>query len=67
MGTAIIVEMNPVMAAPSFEYGNFLIMDTEVILADGEVFRTGIWCAGGKPGGPMGPVRNVIFLSLIHI
>ena len=55
------LERNPVMAAPSFEYGNFLIMDTEIVLADGEVFRTGIWCAGGKPGGPMGPVRNVLF------
>jgi len=56
-----LLERDPVMAAPSFEYGNFLIMDTELVLPDGEVFKTGIWCAGGKPGGPMGPVRNVIF------
>jgi len=56
-----LLEREPVMAAPSFEYGNFLIMDTELVLPDGEVFKTGIWCAGGKPGGPMGPVRNVIF------
>lgn len=55
------LERDPVMAAPSFEYGNFLIMDTELVLPDGEVFRTGIWCAGGKAGGPMGPVRNVLF------
>ena len=55
------LERDPVMAAPSFEYGNFLIMDTELVLPDGEVFKTGIWSAGGKPGGPMGPVRNVIF------
>lgn len=56
-----LLERDPVMAAPSFEYGNFLIMDTELVLPDGELFKTGIWCAGGKPGGPMGPVRNVIF------
>jgi FAD/FMN-containing dehydrogenase len=56
-----LLERDPVMAAPSFEYGNFLIMDTELVLPDGELFRTGIWCTGGKPGGPMGPVRNVIF------
>ncbi len=56
-----LLERDPVMAAPSFEYGNFLIMDTELVLPEGETFKTGIWCAGGKPGGPMGPVRNVIF------
>ena len=56
-----LLERDPVMAAPSFEYGNFLIMDTELVLPNGELFKTGIWCAGGKPGGPMGPVRNVIF------
>lgn len=56
-----LLERDPVMAAPSFEYGNFLIMDTELVLPDGELFRTGIWCAGGKPGGPMGPVRNLLF------
>lgn len=56
-----LLERDPVMAAPSFEYGNFLIMDTELVLPDGEIFKTGIWCAGGRPGGPMGPVRNVIF------
>lgn len=56
-----LLERDPVMAAPSFEYGNFLIMDTELVLPNGEVFKTGIWCAGGKAGGPMGPVRNVLF------
>ena len=55
------LERDPAVAAPSFEYGNFLIMDTELVLPDGEVFKTGIWCAGGKPGGPLGPVRNVMF------
>ncbi len=55
------LERDPVMAAPSFEYGNFLIMDTELVLPTGEVFKTGIWCCGGGAGGPMGPVRNVLF------
>jgi len=55
------LERDPAMAAPSFEYGNFLIMDTELVLPTGEVFKTGIWTAGGKAGGPMGPVRNVLF------
>lgn len=55
------LERDPAMAAPSFESGNFLIMDTEIVLPDGELFKTGTWCAGGAPGGPLGPVRNVIF------
>lgn len=55
------LERDPVLAAPSFEYGNFLIMDTEMVLPDGEVFRTGLWSSGGNPGGPMGPIRNVLF------
>ncbi len=55
------LERDPVLTSPSFEHGNFLIMDTEIILPDGELFRTGMWTAGGKPGGPMGPVRNLIF------
>ncbi len=55
------LERDTVMAAPSFEYGNALIMDTELVLPDGEVFKTGIWSTGGKAGGPMGPVRSVLF------
>jgi len=55
------LERDPVLAAPSIEYGNFLIMDTELILPDGEVFRTGLWSSGGKTGGFMGPVRNLLF------
>jgi hypothetical protein len=55
------LERDPVLAAPSFEYGNFLIMDTEIVLPDGEIFRTGLWSSGGNPGGPMGPVRNILF------
>jgi FAD/FMN-containing dehydrogenase len=55
------LERDPVMAAPSFEYGNFLILDTELVLPDGEIFRTGLWASGGKAGGTLGPVRNHIF------
>ncbi len=55
------LERDPVLAAPSFEYGNFLIMDMEIILPTGEIFRTGQWSSGGAPGGPMGPVRNSLF------
>jgi hypothetical protein len=55
------LERDPVLAASSFEYGNFLIMDMEIILPTGEMFRTGQWSSGGEPGGPMGPVRNSLF------
>ena len=55
------LERDPVMAAPSFEYGNYLIMDTEIVLPTGELFKTGIWSTSDKPGGPMGPVRTILF------
>ena len=55
------LERDPALAAASFEYGNFLMMDTEMVLPDGEIFRTGQWSSGGEPGGPMGPVRNSLF------
>ena len=55
------LERDPVMAAPSFEYGNALIMDTELVLPTGELFKTGIWSTSDKPGGPMGPVRTILF------
>ncbi|MBW1823708.1 MAG: FAD-binding oxidoreductase [Deltaproteobacteria bacterium] len=55
------LERDPVLAAPSLEHGNFLIMDTELILPDGEIFRTGLWSSGGTPGGFMGPVRNLLY------
>jgi hypothetical protein len=55
------LERDPVMAAASVAYGNFLILDTEVVLPDGELFRTGLWACGGSPGGTLGPVRNQIF------
>jgi hypothetical protein len=55
------LERDPVMAAPSFEHGNFLIMDTELVLPNGAIFKTGNWTSGGDPGAPAGPIRNSLF------
>ena len=55
------LERDPVMAAASFEHGNSLIMDTEIILPTGELLRTGVWSTSDKPGGPMGPVRHILY------
>jgi FAD/FMN-containing dehydrogenase len=55
------LERDPALSAASFELGNFLIMDMEMVLPEGEMFRTGQWASGGDPGGPMGPVRNSLF------
>jgi len=55
------LERDPVITAPSFERGNALIMDTEVILPNGELFRTGNWASGGSPGSPNGPIRNCLY------
>jgi len=55
------LERDPVLSAASFEFGNYLIMDTEIVLPDGEVMKTGLWSVGGDAGGAMGPVRNVIY------
>jgi len=55
------LERDPVLAAANFETGNTLMMDTEVVLASGEIFRTGNWASGGDPGSPAGPIRNRIY------
>jgi len=55
-----LLERDPSMASASFEFGNELIMDTELVLPTGELFRTGLWSSGVKPGSPMGPVRAMI-------
>lgn len=55
------LERDPVLAAPSFEHGNSLIMDTELVLPNGDLFRTGNWSTGGRPGAPNGPIRNTLF------
>jgi len=54
------LERDPALAAASFEYGNELIMDTEIVLPSGDLFRTGLWSSGVKPGSPMGPVRAML-------
>jgi glycolate oxidase len=54
------LERDPAIASASFEYGNELIMDTELVLPTGELFRTGLWSSGVNPGSPMGPVRAMI-------
>lgn len=55
------LERDPVMAAASFEYGNCLLMDMEIVLPTGELFRTGCWNLGGRPGGYFGPGVNMPF------
>ncbi|MEI6126183.1 MAG: FAD-binding oxidoreductase [Pseudomonadota bacterium] len=54
------LERDPALAAASFEYGNELIMDTELVLPTGELFRTGLWASGNTPGSPMGPIRAMV-------
>jgi FAD/FMN-containing dehydrogenase len=56
-----VLERDPALASASFEYGNDLLMDTEIVLPTGELFRTGLWSAGGRPGSHMGPVRSMIY------
>ena len=55
------LERDVVMAAASLEYGNYLTHDTELVLPDGELFRTGCWNLGGRPGGLYGPGLNTIY------
>ena len=38
-----ICEGDPSLAAASFEYGNSLFMDREIVLPTGELMRTGLW------------------------
>jgi len=50
------MERDPALTATSFEYGNYFIMDMEIILPEGEMFRTGSWAMKGfGPGSNMGP------------
>lgn len=55
------LERDPALAAASFEYGNDLMLDTEIILPEGELFRTGLWASGGRPGSHLGPVRALLY------
>lgn len=56
-----VLERDPALAAASFEYGNDLMLDTEIILPGGDLFRTGIWASGGRPGSHLGPVRGLLY------
>jgi hypothetical protein len=55
------VERDVMLAAAHLEYGNYLTQDTELILPDGELLRTGCWNLGGKPGGMYGPGLNKLY------
>ena len=55
------LERDPVLQSANFEHANALIMDMEMVLPEGELFRTGYWATGGKPGGPLGPIRNIVY------
>jgi FAD/FMN-containing dehydrogenase len=55
------LERDTMLAAAHIEYGNFLIHDTELILPDGEFFRTGCWNLSGRPGGFYGPGFNTLY------
>lgn len=45
-----IVEGDPTMAAASFEYGNALFMDREIVLPEGDLYRIGLWEVRIKDG-----------------
>jgi len=55
------LERDVALTAPSFENGNALMLDTEMVLPDGELFRTGNWSSGGSPGSPNGPARTMLY------
>lgn len=55
------LERDVMLAAAHSEYGNYLIMDTELVLPEGQLFRTGCWNLDGKPGGFYGPGLNMIY------
>jgi len=55
------LERDIVMASTHLELGNYLTHDTELVLPDGEIFRTGCWNLGGRPGGLYGPGLNNLY------
>ena len=55
------LERDVMLAAAHSEYGNYLIMDTELILPEGQLMRTGCWNLGGNPGGFYGPGLNMLY------
>jgi len=55
------LERDPLLAGASIEYGQHLVQDTEMVLPGGELFRTGCWNLGGRPGSPFGPGLNSLY------
>lgn len=56
------LERDPMLSATSFECGNDRYMDTEIVLPDGEIFRTGLWAVPEMPAGnPYGPITPYIY------
>lgn len=56
------LEGDPSLSATSFEFGNDLITNLEVVLPTGEIIKTGSWSLeGGRPGGQWGPVQKDVF------
>jgi len=56
------MERDPVLAAASFEYGNDLFLDMEIVLPTGEVFRTGNWSIeGGEAACSWGPAGYMTY------
>lgn len=55
------LERDTMLAGAHIEYGNALILDSEMVLPDGELFRTGCWNLGGRPGGFYGPGFNTLY------
>jgi FAD/FMN-containing dehydrogenase len=55
------LERDVMLAAAQPEYGNYLILDTELILPEGQLLRTGCWNLGGNPGGFYGPGLNMLY------
>ena len=54
-------ERDVMLSAAHLEYGNYLTHDTELILPEGELLRTGCWNLGGTPGGMYGPGLNKLY------
>ena len=57
------IERDPSLASADFDYGNDLMMDMEIVLPNGDIFRTGLWSAtGGKEAGsPWGPMSMITY------
>ena len=53
------MEREPTIAAAHHQWGNALLVDTEIVLPSGEILRTGKWApevSKLEPGDPQGPI-----------